>query len=236
VYLPGGEGVYWYDITGFLESGVRLASGTYQPVKKPETNMLPIFIKSGTIIGQSLAGETASKEILLIDDYRKSSDKGLIIALDDDLKASGEQYWDDGNSPNSDYAEIEYKFENLELIAQLNDAHSSNDVRLSALNFEIDNIWIGGLIGGLDNYNVTSILVSDNEDVVEERYELKQGRLGDIEITNIDPPIDLVHFKMTIKFEELASSTETSKMAQSSLLPVLSKKINGDKKPLWIKQ
>lgn len=199
---------------------MRFPSGTWNPVKKPEINMLPIFIKSGTIIGQSLAQDALSKDILLIDEFRKSSDKGLIIALDDDLKAVGEQYWDDGNTPGSDYAEIEYKFEDLELIAQLNDAHSSDGVRLSDLKFEIDNVWIGGLIGGLEDYNVTSILVSDNENVVNESYELKSGKLGDIEITNISPPVDLVHFKMTIKFEKLESSVETEKMEKGSIIPL----------------
>ena len=201
IYLPGGEGVYWYDITGYLEAGVRLGSGTYQPVSKPAANMLPIFIKSGSIVGESLASESQNNDVLLIEDYRTSSDKGLIVGLDDDFEARGEQYWDDGISQNSDYAEIEYKFENLELIAQLNDAHSSKDVRMSSLMFEVDHVYVGGLIGG--SYNVSSINVNDNANVVDETYKIRTGRLGDIEIYDISPPVDLVHFKMTIKFEKL---------------------------------
>lgn len=196
VYLPGGLDVYWYDIAEFLQAGTRLQSGTYQLTRKAESNMLPIFIKSGTVICQSLAEDVQGNEILLIDDYRKSSDKGLIIGLDDNLEAKGEQYWDDGEAQNSDFAEIEYNFENLEFIAQLNDAHSSADIRKSALKFEVDNVWIGGFAG----YNVTSILVNDNDSVVDETYEVRFGERGDLEIYNIRPAVDLVHFKMTIKF------------------------------------
>merc|ERR1711879_409895 len=83
--------------------------------------MLPIFIRSGTIIAQSLAADHQDSELLPIENYRNSDDKGLIIALDDQLQASGEQYWDDGISQNPTFAEVKFTFEDLTLTAQLDD-------------------------------------------------------------------------------------------------------------------
>ncbi|XP_044754385.1 lysosomal alpha-glucosidase-like [Coccinella septempunctata] len=98
VYLPKGR---WYN---FYDRKPLNSKGEYFEIAV-DRETIPLFIRGGSIIPMQTPANTT-------EEVRKSDIK-LLVALDEDGKASGNLYWDDGVSVDvgSDYTVLEFSAE-----------------------------------------------------------------------------------------------------------------------------
>lgn len=98
-YLPAAV---WYD---FYTLAVVPASGAQHTLPAP-LDTIPILIRGGSVIPTQTPNVTTTES--------RKNDLELLITLDEDCRATGSLYWDDGDSLNT-YADRRYNLLNFTL-------------------------------------------------------------------------------------------------------------------------
>lgn len=125
--------------------------------------------------------------------------------------ARGEQYWDDGTTEMSEYAEIVFKFENNVFTAELDDTHSSVNIRTSAQKYLVDRVYFGGQYVDYD----VEISVNNNDEVIDDEVvNTEMGPLGDFEVT-FNPPVDVLHYKLQLTLVNPSNKLDAASMNEN---------------------
>ena len=170
IYFPDQR---WYNYYTGTENGVR---GGWEEVNAP-IDYLPLYLRGGEIIPLQKPAQTTMDS--------RMNGLGLLISLDDDMEASGQMYWDEGDSiapvENGKYSLIKFNFEKGHLKSEvvmseiINETHenSGETVDLKFTHFEINGL------GG----TVTRVVVN-GQDLSASNWQ--QNRNGRLEILNVN--------------------------------------------------
>ena len=171
VYFPEQR---WYDYYSGAEQGTR---GDWEEVNAP-LDFIPLYLRGGEIVSVQKPAQTTMDA--------RMNDLGLIVSLDDDMEATGELYWDEGNSiepiKNGKFTLVKFFYQKGHLrsevivsdITQETHENSGQTVDLVFSHFEIN-----GLSGFISKIVINGKELDDNG--------WQQNRNGRLQILDSGP-------------------------------------------------